>query len=74
MKPVETFRQGQVVASVWQNNVNKGSFRTASLNKNYKAKDGEWKSVNSYGVKDIKDAMSVLDKALVYLEGKHNGS
>ena len=69
MKPVETFRQGQVVASVWDNKGNNGSFRTVSLCKNYKNKAGEWKSAYSFGTKDAEGLIVVVKQALLFMRG-----
>ena len=59
-KPVRKIRIGSVSATVWKQ---EGGFYTASLERNYKDKDGNWKSTHSFSVDDLVVAVKVADLA-----------
>ena len=65
-KPVKKFRAGAVSAAVWENQTEKGSFASISLQRSYKDKE-EWKTTNSFNVNDLPKAMLVLNQAFKYL-------
>ncbi len=58
-KPVQKIRVGQVSATIWAQD----GFYTASLERNYKDKDGTWKSTSSFNVDDLVVAAKVADLA-----------
>ncbi|MCH7728276.1 MAG: hypothetical protein IH991_17625 [Planctomycetes bacterium] len=66
-KPEQTFRVGAISASVFVNKTkDKASFRTVSLERRYK--DGkQWKSSNSFSLKDVPVAIAVLQMAMNHL-------
>ena len=70
--PEKKFSTGVVTATVWQNN-GKGrngeavAYRTVSLQRRYKDKNGVWKTANSLRVNDLPKAALVLQKAYEYL-------
>ena len=70
--PEKKFSTGVVTATVWQNN-GKGrngetiSYRTVSLQRRYKDKNGVWQTANSLRVNDLPKAALVLQKAYEYL-------
>ena len=70
--PEKRFSTGVVTATVWQN-AGKGrngevvSYRTVSLQRRYKDKNGVWQSANSFRVNDLPKAALVLQKAYEYL-------
>lgn len=59
-KPVEKIRVGSVLATVW---AQEGGFYNATLERNYKDKDGKWKSTNSFSVDDLVVAAKVAGMA-----------
>ena len=69
--PEKKFSTGVITATVWQN-IGKGkngentSYRTASLQRRYKDKNGVWQSANSLRVNDLPKASLVLQKAYEY--------
>lgn len=81
-QPEKKFSAGAVVATVWQNQgtTKDGQavgYKTVSLQRRYKDKEGNWKNANSFRVSDLPRAALVLQKAFEYsvlkeLEG--NGS
>ena len=71
-QPEKKIRAAPVSATIWANEgTNKAgekvTFRTISLERNYKDKEGNWKSTNNMRVSDIPKAMLVLNKAYEYL-------
>ena len=75
--PEQRFQSGGVVASVWENEIEKEggvtSFKSVSFERRYQDKSGEWKSTSSLRVSDIPRAIMVLEKAYEYLSLKNNG-
>ena len=70
--PEKKFSTGVITATVWQNQ-GKGrngeivSYRTVSLQRSYKDKNGVWQHANSLRVNDLPRASLVLQKAFEYL-------
>ena len=70
--PEKRFSTGVITATIWQNQ-GKGrngeivGYRTASLQRRYKDKNGIWQSANSFRVNDLPKASLVLQKAYEYL-------
>ncbi|MBW2992419.1 hypothetical protein KY345_04345 [Candidatus Woesearchaeota archaeon] len=70
--PEMKFRAGAISATVWQNKgQNKEGqpteYRTISLERGYKDKNGEWKSTNSFRINDLPRASLVLNEAYRYI-------
>ncbi len=59
-KPVKKIRVGSVSATIW---AQEGGFYNATLERNYKDKDGKWKSTNSFSVDDLIVAAKVANLA-----------
>ena len=70
--PEKKFSTGAVNVTVWQNQ-GKGkngevvAYRTVSLQRRYKDRNGVWQSANSMRVNDLPRATLVLQKAFEYL-------
>jgi len=67
MKPEKTIRAGAIEASIWLNEAENGQFKTISLSRSYKDKEGNWKNSGILRQNDIPKAMLVLNKAYEYL-------
>ena len=70
--PEKKFSTGAVTATVWQNqgkgrNGEAVAYRTVSLQRSYKDKNGVWQHANSMRVNDLPRATLVLQKAFEYL-------
>lgn len=74
-QPEKRFVASPVVATVWLNRKKEelGTFRTISLSRNYKDKEGSWQSTNTFRVNDLPKAMVALNKAYEYLILKGDG-
>lgn len=74
-KPVAKFQAGTVTAAVWQNEFEINGKRLkglrASVERRYKAKDGQWKSSSSFSRNDIPLAIHCLQKAFDYMVPKN---
>jgi len=73
--PEKKFRASPVTATVWANEAkNKEGeirmFRTISLERSYRDKDGVWKNTTSMRVNDLPKATLVLQKAYEYITFK----
>ena len=51
-RPVDSFSDGPVQVSIWENQSAKGAFRAATLQLRYKDGD-DWKTASSYGANDL---------------------
>lgn len=70
--PEKKFSTGVITATVWQNQ-GKGrngeivGFRTVSLQRRYKDRNGAWQSASSFRVNDLPKASLVLQKAYEFV-------
>ena len=76
--PEKKFRASPVTATIWANEgtTKEGEvrlYRTISLERTYKDKDGAWKSTTSLRVQDLPKASLVLAKAYEYVAIKEEG-
>jgi hypothetical protein len=73
--PEKSFRASPISATVWTNEA-KGVdgeprlFRTITLERSYKDKDGSWKNTHSLRVNDLPKAVLALQKAYEYITFK----
>ena len=70
--PEKKFRAGAISATVWQNagisrDGEATAYRTISLERSYKDKDGKWQSTTSFRVNDLPRAALMLTKAFEYI-------
>lgn len=66
-RPERKFVAGSVSASVWVNRGAEREFRTVSLQRSYKDRDGSWKVSQSLSANDVPRALLVLQQAFEYL-------
>ncbi len=76
--PLKKFRAGPVSATVWSNPGKpfdgiEREYNTISLERNYKDKDGSWKTTGSMRVNDLPKVSVVVNKAYEYLVLNKNG-
>jgi hypothetical protein len=67
--PLKKFRAGAIIATVWSNQAKdgEGEYKTVSLERGYKDKEGVWKYTSSLRAADLPRASLVLQKAFEYL-------
>lgn len=70
--PEKKFSTGAISATVWENQGKSKSgeavsFRTVSLQRRYKDKEGNWQSTNTLRINDLPRVSLVLQKAYEYL-------
>ena len=70
--PEKKFSTGVITATVWQNQGKSRTgeivgYRTVSLQRRYKDKNGVWQTANSFRVNDLPKAALVIQKAYEYL-------
>jgi hypothetical protein len=51
--PVDKFQEGPFQVSIWQNPSSKGDFRTATMERRYKDKGGQFQTSHSYTASDL---------------------
>ena len=79
-KPEKVFRSGAVQATVWVNESEKdGSsekfeYKTVSLDRSFKDKNGAWQKTNSFRMSDVPRAELVLRKAYEFSVLRENDS
>jgi len=75
--PDKKFRSGAVSATIWTNTLQKDgkavAYKTVSIERNYKDKQGNWKTTSSLRVADIPRAVLVLNKSYEYLALNDDG-
>ena len=76
-EPETKFSAGAMQATVWNNNAKTKEgedreFKSETVHRCYKDKEGEWKNTNTLNVGDIPKAMLVLGKAYEYLALKNS--
>jgi hypothetical protein len=52
-QPVDKFQEGPFQVSIWQNPSSKGDFRTATMDRRYKDKEGQFQTSHSYTASDL---------------------
>lgn len=75
--PEKAFRASPISATIWTNEVvgsdgEKRLFRTISLDRTYKDKEGVWKKSSSLRVNDLPKAILVLNKCYEYISIKES--
>jgi len=71
--PEKKFRAGAVTAVVWNNSSKSNvsgepiEYKSVSLERRYKDRDGEWHSTNSLRLNDLPKAITALCTAYKYL-------
>lgn len=66
-KPIHKIRFGGVIATIWNNSKDDKPFYTTTINKRYKASDGEWKNSASITLSDLPLVAKVADEAHTYI-------
>lgn len=51
--PVETLREANLIAKVWENQHDKGVNYNTTFSRSYQDQEGEWKHTNSFGERDL---------------------
>ena len=78
-QPEKKFSTGAISATIWQNEGKTKAgesavYKTVSLQRSYKDKNGQWKTTASFRVSDLPKASVVLSKAYEYLVLKGDNS
>lgn len=72
-RPIETFREGDVSASVWGRDVQyKGSLRTfysVSFERSYRDRDGSYRYTKTFGLSDLGLLMHLAKQASDFIRG-----
>jgi hypothetical protein len=76
--PEKKFRASPISATIWANEVKTKDgetrlYRTVSLERTYKDKDGVWKTTTSLRTTDLPKAVLVLNKSYEYVSIKEEG-
>lgn len=68
--PVHQIKVGSIALSVWENEVGKGkdafTAQSVSIQKNYKDKNGEWKSSGSFKFTELMNIIIACQEALKF--------
>jgi hypothetical protein len=76
--PEKKFRASPISATIWTNEVKTKEgetrlYRTVSVERTYKDKDGAWKSTTSLRTQDLPKAALVINKAYEYITIREEG-
>ena len=58
-KPTHTLRCGNIKATIWQNDSEKGPFFATTFSRPFKDQAGAWRNGTSYGLNDLEALMNV---------------
>ena len=67
--PVKTFAAGDVSASVFRHEYNGGVYYNTSFTRWYRDKNGQNRYVNSFGLDDLGNVMTVAKQSDEYIRG-----
>lgn len=65
--PIKKFTAGGITASVWENKKDDETFKTITIQKRYKDKDGNFKDSTSFNTNDVRKLECVLGKAYEFI-------
>lgn len=77
-KPEKKFRASPITATIWVNEATskdgeKAFYRTISLERSFKDKEGAWQKTTSLRVNDLPKATLVLNKSYEFIALKEEG-
>lgn len=61
--PVETLREANLNAKIWENQHDKGVNYKTTFSRSYQDQDGQWHNTNSFGEKDLLPLMNLAGRA-----------
>lgn len=67
IKPEHTIKIGGIQLSIWGNETPKGNFKSVTIDKSYKDKDGEWKRTKSFKPTDLMKVQIGIAEVFKYL-------
>jgi hypothetical protein len=67
VKKPEHIRIGGVTATIWSNNHNFRTYKTVTIERNYKDKNGNWAKTRSLRANDLPKAILALQKAYEHI-------
>jgi hypothetical protein len=62
-KPTHMLRCGNIKATIWQNDSEKGPFFATTFSRPFKDQSGAWRNGTSYGLNDLEALMNVALEA-----------
>ena len=67
-KPEKTFRIGRLSATIWLNEGNEGTkFYSVDIVRNYKDKDGNWKTTSSFSHDELLNVAMLAQRAETFV-------
>lgn len=61
--PVETLRESNLNAKIWENEHDKGVNYKTTFSRSYQDQDGQWNTTNSFGEKDLLPLMNLAGRS-----------
>jgi hypothetical protein len=61
--PANTLRCGNIKATIWQNDSEKGAFFATTFSRPFKDQSGEWRNGTSFGLNDLETPLTVAREA-----------
>lgn len=62
-KPIETLRDGNVKAAIWENKSKKGKFHSVTFSRSYRDSEGNYADTNSYSGADLLKLSRVAEQS-----------
>jgi len=66
-RPIETFRDGRLKASIWQNESDKGPYHTVTMAKVYEDRSGKLQETNSFSSGELLRVAELAREAHTYV-------
>lgn len=73
-KPVNTYRLGNLSATIWPNLVNDKTYYSTEIVRNYKDKDGNWKTSSSFSHDELLNVAKLAERAEEYIARQYHQS
>ena len=62
-QPANTLRCGNIKATIWENNSEKGPFFSTTFSRPFKDQSGTWRNASSFGLHDLEALMNIAFEA-----------
>jgi hypothetical protein len=62
-QPANTLRCGNIKATIWENNSEKGPFFATTFSRPFKDQSGAWRNGTSFGLNDLEALVTVARQA-----------
>ncbi|MBX3237288.1 MAG: hypothetical protein KF814_14165 [Nitrospiraceae bacterium] len=66
-KPMHTLRCGNIKATIWRNQSEKGPFFSTTFTRPFRDQSGVWRNGTSFGLNDLEALLTVTQQAMKWI-------